>query len=89
MGTEFRVYGVRFRVEQRIDISSTPAALDSPLTSADASGIRVHSPGFSVQCPGFRQDSMCRQHTKSSIESGPARFRADFFLNKMKRRVMN
>jgi len=48
LGTGFRVYGARCRVEQRIHIPSTPTALDSPLTSADASGIRVHSVGFSV-----------------------------------------
>ena len=48
LGLGFWVKGLGFGVEQRINMPFTPAALDSPLNSADASGIRVHGVGVSV-----------------------------------------
>jgi len=44
-----KMWGVGFRIEQRINMPSTPAALDSPLTSAECSGIRVQVVGVHFQ----------------------------------------
>ena len=52
---------------------STPAALDSLLTSARGSGVRVQGARFHVEGAGFAQDYTC-QNTEVSIENGPKTF---------------